>query len=136
MVYALDTNIVIHLLYGNQIVRAQRDKAWDNGVRIVIPPIVHFEILRGFLYTPAPRKEKSYKLLCDECPIEPITISIWECAANIYAKARKKGFTVHDADLLIAAYCIESNYTLVTNNTSDFMNIEGLKLVDWTQLGT
>ena len=133
MVYALDTNIIIHLLYGNQAVRAQRCRVWDSGARVVIPPIVHFEILRGFMYTPAPGKEMSYRLLCSECPIDPVTEGIWERAAFIYAQARKKGFTVHDADLLIAAYCLEGGYTLATNNTADFVNIDGLKLVDWTQ---
>jgi len=132
MVYALDTNIVIHLLYGNPVVRTQRDKVWDDGARMVIPPIVHFEIMRGFLYTPAPGKEMSYKPMCTKCPIEPITLKLWERAAQIYAKVRKKGFTVHDADLLIAAFCLESNYTLVTNNIADFKNIEGINLVDWT----
>jgi len=131
MTYALDTNIIIHLLYGNPFVRAQRDKAWDSGVRIVIPPIVHFEIMRGFFYSSAPGKEMSYRLICNECPIDPVTTNIWERAAAIYAKTRKDGFTVHDADLLIAAYCLEGDYTLVTNNTSDFANIHGLKLVDW-----
>ncbi|MCL1877802.1 MAG: hypothetical protein FWF80_03000 [Defluviitaleaceae bacterium] len=73
MVYALDTNIIIHLLYGNQTVRTSRNEAWGNGAKIVVPPIVHFEILRGFMYTPAPKKEMSYSLMCNECPIEPVT---------------------------------------------------------------
>ena len=133
MVYALDTNAVIQLLHGNQIVRNQRDKICNAGAEVLIPPIVHFEIMRGFLYTPSPRKEKSYRFLCAKCPIEPVTENIWIKAAQIYATVRKSGFTVHDADLLIAAYCLESGYTLVTNNTADFENIEGLSLVDWTQ---
>ena len=115
------------------MVRANRNVAWENGATVVIPPIVHFEIMRGFLYAPAPGKEMSYHLMCAECPIEPVTVNIWERAAHIYAKVRCKGFTVQDADLLIAAYCLESNYTLVTNNTADFENIDGLKLADWTQ---
>ena len=133
MVYALDTNIVIHLLYGNRHVRQQRDKAWLSGADIVIPPIVHFEIMRGFLYTSAPGKEMSYRLMCSECPVEPVTIKLWERAAHIYANARKKGFTIHDADLLIAAYCLEGGYTLVTNNAADFKNIDDLIMADWTQ---
>ncbi|MCL2357662.1 MAG: PIN domain-containing protein [Defluviitaleaceae bacterium] len=132
MMYALDTNIIIRLLQGNEIVRARRDHAWGRGSKIVVPPIVHFEIMRGFLYTPAPVKEASYAVLRKECPIDPVTARLWERAAVEYAKVRKKGFTVHDADLLIAAYCLEGNYTLVTNNTADFMNIDGLNLVDWT----
>lgn len=36
-----------------------------------------------------------------------------------------------DSDILIAAYCIVNDYTLVTDNTSDFERIEGLKFVNW-----
>ncbi|MCL2190237.1 MAG: PIN domain-containing protein [Defluviitaleaceae bacterium] len=132
IVYALDANIIIHLLRQNPTTLAHRNKAWESGASIVIPPIVHFEIMRGFLYTPAYGKEMSYRIICAECPIDPVTASIWERAAFIYASTRRKGYTVHDADLLIAAYCLEGGYTLVTNNTADFENIDGLQLTDWT----
>jgi tRNA(fMet)-specific endonuclease VapC len=38
---------------------------------------------------------------------------------------------IGDADILIAAYCLVNDYTLVTNNTNDFNRIDGLKLVNW-----
>jgi predicted nucleic acid-binding protein len=114
LVYALDTNIIIHLLRQNPTTLINRNKAWESGAILIIPPIVHFEIMRGFLYTPAPGKEIA------ECPIDPVTASIWERAAFIYASTRRKGYTIHDADLLIAAYCLEGGYTLVTNNSENF----------------
>ena len=40
---------------------------------------------------------------------------------------------VGDADILIAAFCLENDYTLVTNNTKDFVNIKGLLINDWTK---
>jgi len=36
-------------------------------------------------------------------------------------------------DILIGAFCIKNGYTLVTNNTDDFKNMNGIKLVDWTK---
>ena len=57
--------------------------------------------------------------------------NIWRRAANLYSDLRHKGFTVGDADILIAAFCLENGYTLVTNNTKDFVHIDELMLVDW-----
>ena len=34
--------------------------------------------------------------------------------------------------MLIAAQCLQHNFTLVTNNTKDFINIPGISLADWT----
>ena len=34
--------------------------------------------------------------------------------------------------MLIGAYCLMHGYTLVTNNISDFINMDGIRLVDWT----
>ena len=62
-----------------------------------------------------------------------IRFEILECAAVIYADLRKNGFTVNDADILIAAFCIVNNYTLITDNTKDFVNISGLKFISWAE---
>ena len=39
--------------------------------------------------------------------------------------------TVGDDDIFIAAFCIANSYTLITRNTKDFANIQGLKLLNW-----
>jgi len=36
-----------------------------------------------------------------------------------------------NADILIAAYCLANNFTLVTRNTRDFERVEGLNFVNW-----
>ena len=33
--------------------------------------------------------------------------------------------------LLIAAYCVQNNYILITNNQKHFMNIENLQIANW-----
>ncbi|MCL1849031.1 MAG: hypothetical protein FWF83_05105 [Clostridiales bacterium] len=60
-----------------------------------------------------------------------MTAEVWETAASIYADLRRNHFAVGDADILIAAFCIENAYTLVTGNTRDFKNINGLQTEDW-----
>ena len=56
-----------------------------------------------------------------------------EIAAYIYAKLQKRGRLIEDADLLIAAYCIQNDYTLVTNNSKHFENIDTLQFVNWIE---
>ena len=60
MQYALDTNVIIHLLHGTAAVRAARDSAIRQGAKLTIPPFVNYEILRGFFYQSAPKREAVY----------------------------------------------------------------------------
>ena len=69
--------------------------------------------------------------MCTWYPIGEMRLETWELAANIYTDLRKAHYTVGDADILIAAFCLIDGYTLVTNNTKDFKNIDGLRFVDW-----
>lgn len=133
MQYAMDTNIIIHLLHGTAAVREARDNALKRGAKLIIPPFVNYEIMRGFLYQAAPKREAIYRLMKESYAIGEMTTSTWEKAAAVYATVRHAGFTVGDADILIAAFCLVNGFTLVTNNTRDFNNMVGLKLADWTK---
>ena len=54
-------------------------------------------------------------------------------AAKIKADLVEKDTPIgnKDADIFIAAYCINNDYTLVTDNVSDFQRIDGLKYVNF-----
>jgi len=131
MTYALGTNTLIYLLNCDKKVAAERDKAVLAGVRFIIPPIVDYEIQRGLLYKPSPRKEKIYFSLRQHYGIGIMTPEMWIKSAHIYVDLRKNGFTVGDDDIFIAAFCLLNGYTLVTRNTKDFENIAGLQQVNW-----
>ena len=133
MTYAFDSNTIIHLMRGTTSVREHRDDAHGRGERFIIPPFVNYEILRGFLCVSAPSKESAYKQLCAFCPIGEMTVDAWVRAAEIYAELYTKRFTVKDADIIIAAFCIVNEHTLVTDNTKDFKHIDGLQLVNWVE---
>jgi predicted nucleic acid-binding protein len=49
----------------------------------------------------------------------------------IYIRLRKSGIIIDDADILIAAYCIQNNYTLVSNNMKHFEGMENLQVENW-----
>ena len=132
MTYALDTNIIINLLKNRPNVNKCLNDAVGSKIAVVIPPFVHYEILRGFFYKQSPSKEIAYQNMAANCPIGVMSTQILERAAKIYAILRKSGSTIGDADIMIAAFCIENGYTLVTTNTKHFKNVHGLQLADWT----
>jgi predicted nucleic acid-binding protein len=52
-------------------------------------------------------------------------------ASDLYAQLRKKGVTIGDADIFIAAIVIKNKGILVTNNIKHYENIEQLNLINW-----
>jgi predicted nucleic acid-binding protein len=54
-----------------------------------------------------------------------------DIASMIFVKLQRRGIVIDDADILIAAWCIQNDYILVTNNLKHFENIENLKIENW-----
>jgi predicted nucleic acid-binding protein len=131
MTYAFDTNTIIHLLNYNALVLAKKEQAIADGGRFIIPPVVDYEIQRGLLYKPSPKKEVMYSAIVEHYGIGEMTAKMWTQAASIYSELRRKSFTIDDADIFIAAFCIVNGYTLITNNAKHFDKIEGLLSEDW-----
>ena len=138
MTYALDTNIISFFLKDNEAVHGRFRQVLTDGNRLIIPPIVYYEIKRGFLLNPSPNKEKIFDKMCQAYEVGRLDNRLLEPSAQIYANARlKTGHNIKDADIFIAVFCILSGYTLVTNNTKDFefaRDFHGLKLEDWSQI--
>ena len=133
MIFALDTNIVVKYLRNDPKVIQNLNDAILRRDNLVIPRYVEYEIRRGFRILPAPSKEAYYNTLTDKsgrCKI--IEMNAWDRAVDIYAELYGKKLTIGEMDIFIAAICLENAYTLVTNNTLHFENIDGLTLVDWS----
>jgi len=133
MVYSLDTNVIIHYLHDHQNVCKNIRNAIISGFEIVVPKMTDYEIRRGFYIKPNPRKELKYKAFLSDCNIVDIDTHIWDYAIPVYAQHFNNRHTVGEIDILISAFCVQNDYTLVTNNTKDYKNVDGLKLADWTQ---
>lgn len=133
MIYALDTNIIIRILRNESPVRQNFNDAVIQGHSIVIPKIVDYEIKRGFRVFYAPNKELAYSVLTGEgiCDIVEIDNNSWEIAELVYDNLYRKGHTIGELDILIAAICLCHDYILVTNNTRHFKEVEGLSIEDW-----
>jgi len=101
----------------------------DGEVRIVVPDLVLFEVLRGF------RGEREYRqarVLLESLSVEPVGGQALAVeAAQHYRSLRASGITVRKAlDVLIASFCIQAGYTLL-HRDRDFDAFErgrGLKV--------
>jgi tRNA(fMet)-specific endonuclease VapC len=133
MIYVLDSNIISYFIKGDSTVKEKMRVALEENHDFIISPITFYEIRRGFKHKPALRKEQIFNDICTYYPIGEMNISIWETAANIYGECKKTGKTIEDTDILIAAFCIVNNYTLVTCNEKHFINIDGLLWENWLE---
>jgi len=129
--YALDTNIVTYYLKGNKTIINRVTEETDNKNIIVIPPMVFYEIKRWLLTINSDRKLALFETMCSLSGIGSIDRKILEAASAIFSDFQKRGITVGDNDILIAAYCIQYDLTLVTNNEQHFKNIANLKMINW-----
>jgi len=130
--YVLDSNIISYALKGDAKIRMKMEEATATGDCLTMPHIVYFEVKRWLLEIGAKNKQADFeKMVNDDIPPELMDKSVWDVAAGLYVKTRKAGKPMDDADLIIAAFCIANDYTLVTNNTRHFENIESLQYVNW-----
>jgi predicted nucleic acid-binding protein len=129
--YALDTNIVSYYLKGNQTIIDRVANETDNGNFLFIPPIAFYEIKRWLLTINSKKRLALFEAMCSLSGIGSIDRDVLEIASIIYTDLQKRGITVGDNDILIAAYCIGHGFTLVTNNETHFRHIANLKIENW-----
>ena len=133
--YALDTNIISFMLKKNVGIINAFHNANDEGHIFVVPVVAYYEICRGLMAVNATTQMQAFNDLCDVFDVVEMSLEAWEKAAQIWSALRKSGNPLgrDDGDIFIAAQCIVSGYTLVTDNISDFNRIMGLRYISWTK---
>jgi len=134
MMYVLDTNVIIHFLKEHENVKMNFRQAVSDDCELIIPRAVDYEVCRGLELLAATKKAAVYRAITDPsgyCRVVNMGEEIWAIAKQIYVSLHRKSLTVGEIDILIGAFCLHHNYTLVTSNTKDFKHIEGLRLVNW-----
>ena len=137
MTYALDTNTISFLLRPGrnpQVVQRFEDII-RQGSDYVIPPICHYEINWYLQRKKATAQLQIFSDLYNDSLKNLIMDEAdFVLAAKIKADLVEKGTPIgnKDADIFISAYCINNDYTLVTDNVSDFQRIDGLKYVNFS----
>ena len=98
----------------------------DHGeVRIVVPDLVLFEVLRGFRHE---RDLRHARQLMETLDLESTGgAELALAAAQHYRALRSHGHTVRSSiDVLLATWCIENDYALLHRDT-DFDAFESLR---------
>ena len=97
-------------------------------VRIVVPDLVLFEVLRGFRQE---RDHRQARVLMESLSIEQTGgARLALAAADHYRSLRRAGVTVRSAiDVLIASFCIEQGYALLHNDRDfdAFVDLRGMR---------
>ena len=101
---------------------------------IFLPPMVLYEIRRWLIFNNSGKRAKIFERLCEKALPEDMKINAFEIAAAEHARVKRDGYTLDDADFLIAGFCLDNDYTLVTANEKHFSLINGLNTEDWTAL--
>ena len=133
MIYALDTNTISFFLRGDETVKFNADTALDAGYELIIPKIVDYEIQRGLVAKSKHKILREYMEFRNNLKVGAIDDNVWQKAVYVYASLSQKGKPIGDGDTLIAAFCLANNYTLITDNISDFQYVDGLTCLNWKQ---
>lgn len=130
MQFLLDTNICVYFLRGkfnlnDLILQKGRENCFISEITVM-------ELRYGAENIDNPTKShKSVDAFVNGLSIIPIYGSIKRYAKE-KVRLRKLGKPMNDEfDLLIGATAIENKLTLVTDNTKDFKNLDGIKMENW-----
>lgn len=98
-------------------------------VRIVVPDLVLYEVLRGFRHE---REYRQARLLLQSLNIEPaVDQATCLAAAQHFRALRAQGITVRSSvDVLLATFCIENDYALLHRDRDydGFEELRGLRV--------
>ena len=131
MKYMLDTNICIYIIK-HQPENVIRKFMEHDSEDICISAITYAELAHGVEKSQSREKNRiALMVLLSEIQIVPFDDLAAQIYGEIKADLQKKGTPIGPMDTLIAAHAKAMNLTLVTNNTKEFVRVDGLKLEDW-----
>ena len=130
MAYLIDSDILIYSIKGNP--RINQRIADLSATPKAISIITYGELLYGAKKSKQAEKNSSiiYRI-AEIFSIIGISRAIIETFVGLKLSLERKGQRLDDFDLMIAATALSLNYTLVTNNSTHFRRIEGIRLENW-----
>lgn len=124
MKYLLDANIVIAAALGHGEALRARLAACEEG-DVVMSAIAYAEVIYGSSQGMPPPLDR-LELFAEEVPV----LDFDRAAATAYASFRFKRASF---DRLIGAHALALDLTLVTDNETDFADVPGLRVENWTR---
>lgn len=124
MLYLLDTNVLIHVIRGNEVHRQLLRRIAQDASQMACSVITVAEIHAGM----RDRERARTMALFDALDILPVTADIAALAGDWKLEWASQGVQLTLPDLLIAATAHKHGATLVTGNAKDFPQ-RGLRLL-------
>lgn len=127
----LDTNVLSEVM--KQHPKAvQRAAAYLESMPCLsISIITRYEVRRGLAAKAAAKQMAAFDVFCDAMEIVQVDEPVVTRASEVYAYLRRRGVTIGDADVLIAATALVHGMTLATHNVRHFEQVPGLVIDDW-----
>ncbi len=134
--YLLDTNHLIRLLRGDDLILTKLEEGILRGDHICISAFAYYETRRGYLAADRPEKLPEFDAQCDRFPIIfLVSRSALDIASKIYGDLYRTGEMIQDADILIASSALELGYTVCTTDESDYRRIPTVQTENWATPG-
>lgn len=134
MKYMLDTNICIYVI--KKMPPSVIQRFMEHDVRdICVSSITFAEMMHGVEKSQAKERNRIAYILF----MSALTVLDFDSAAaqeygKVRAELETKGTPIGPMDMLIAAHAKSQGLTLVTNNTREFVRVEGLALENWAEV--
>ncbi|MDD6686058.1 MAG: type II toxin-antitoxin system VapC family toxin [Lachnospiraceae bacterium] len=131
--YMLDTNIIIFSIRHPDS-QCARKIAEHTGIDLCISVVTFAELEYGIRNSKYPAQNRAaLQMFLAGIKILDFTMHAAVHFGDILADMHQKKILREnsDRDKMIAAHARSLGYTLVTNNTKDFICIQGLRLEDW-----
>ncbi len=133
MRYMLDTNICIYAIKHKPKQVFLKLQEHDPS-EVCISSVTYAELVHGVEKSQSIEKNRvALALLLANIEIMDFDSSAAECYGKIRADLEKAGKPIGPLDMMIAGHANSLGYTVITNNTKEFMRVNGLKIENWAE---
>jgi tRNA(fMet)-specific endonuclease VapC len=126
----LDTNICVFLIRKRPESVLRRLSAAE-GQTVALSVITAFELEVGALRAQGRAYSEGVRQFLREFSVLPLEDAARECYGRVRTELERRGQKIGAYDMLIAAHALTLNATLVTNNTTEFNRVKGLRIENW-----
>ncbi len=133
MRYMLDTNICIYAIKHKPEQVFLKLQEHDPS-EVCVSSVTYAELVHGVEKSQSIEKNRvALALLLASIEIMDFDSSAAESYGKVRANLEKAGKPIGPLDMMIAGHAKSLGYTVVTNNTREFMRVNGLKLENWAE---
>lgn len=126
----LDTNICIYIINAKPPAVLQRFRDYPMG-EVGVCTVVAAELAFGVAKSGSPRNRHALELFLAPLTLMPFDEAAVWAYGSLRAELERQGKQIGALDTMIAAHALSQQETLVTNNSSEFARVPGLRLDNW-----